>query len=204
MAEIWTNILGGFKEIFSSPFRDFSILWLLIPIIIFWLVMEVYFGRYKEEKLGWNSALGYGLSMFWIVVISFKTIFENNFELFSIDKLLFVIFVAVYSVIIIFISFTHRMKAKIFFLFTSPTLVYYLFAIALLLVNDLLNISLWVIIDLVILYIIILIFELILKKLIPAAPESGGIESGMDDIGMGDTGTGDTSSGNIVKGFGKI
>ena len=148
--------------------------------------------------------MGYGLSMFWIVVISFKTIFENNFELFSIDKLLFVIFVAVYSVFIIFVSFTHRLKAKIFFLFTSPTIVYYLFAIALLLVNDLLNISFWVIIDLVILYIIILIFELILKKLIPAAPESGGIESGMDDIGMGDTGTGDTSSGNIVKGFGKI
>ena len=47
MAEIWTNILGGFKEIFSSPFRDLSILWLLIPIILFWLVMEVYFGRYK-------------------------------------------------------------------------------------------------------------------------------------------------------------
>jgi len=204
MAEIWTNILGGFKEIFSSPFRDLSILWLLIPIILFWLVMEVYFGRYKEEKLGWNSALGYGLSMFWIVVISFKTIFENNFELFSIDKLLFVIFVAVYSVFIIFVSFTHRLKAKIFFLFTSPTIVYYLFAIALLLVNDLLNISLWVIIDLVILYIIILIFELILKKVIPSAPESGGIESGMDDIGMGDTGTGDAGSGNIVKGFGKI
>ena len=204
MAEIWTNILGGFKEIFSSPFRDLSILWLLIPIILFWLVMEVYFGRYKEEKLGWNSALGYGLSMFWIVVISFKTIFENNFELFSIDKLLFVIFVAVYSVFIIFVSFTHRLKAKIFFLFTSPTIVYYLFAIALLLVNDLLNISFWVIIDLVILYIIILIFELILKKLIPAAPESGGIESGMDDIGMSDTGTGDTGSGNIGKGFGKI
>jgi len=206
MAGIWTNILVGFKEIFSSPFRDLSILWLLVPIIFFWFVMEIYFGRYKKEKLGWNSALGYGLSMFWIVVISFKTIFENNFELFSIDKLLFVIFVAAYSVFIIFISFTHRMKAKIFFFFTSPTLVYYLFAIALLWVNGLINISFWVIIDLVILYFIILIFELILKKVVPSAPESGGIESGMDDSGLGDTGMGlgDTSSGNLGKGFGKL
>jgi len=206
MANIWTNILEGFREIFSSPLRDLSILWLLIPIILFWLFMEVYFGRYKEEKLGWNSALGYGLSMFWIVVMSFKTMFENSFELFSIDKIIFVIFVAAYSVFIIFVSFTHRMKAKIFFLFTSPTLVYYLFGIALLLVNDLLNITLWVIIDLVILYIIILIFELILRKLIPAAPtgDSGMGDLGMSDTGLGDTGIGNTGTGSMGKGFGKI
>ena len=186
MAEIWTNILTGFKEIFSAPLRDLSVLWLLAPIILFWIIMEVYFGRYKEEKLGWNSALGYGLSMFWIVVISFKTLFENNFELFSIDKLLFVIVVAAYSVFIIFISFTHRLKEKIFFLFTSPTMVYFLFGVAVLLVNDLLNVTLWVIIDLIILYILILIFETILKKLIPAAPSSS--MSGKDselDMPMG-------------------
>lgn len=186
MAEIWTNILTGFKEIFSAPLRDLSVLWLLAPIILFWIIMEVYFGRYKEEKLGWNSALGYGLSMFWIVVISFKTLFENNFELFSIDKLLFVIVVAAYSVFIIFISFTHRLKEKIFFLFTSPTMVYFLFGVAVLLVNNLLNVTLWVIIDLIILYILILIFETILKKLIPAAPSSG--MSGKDselDMPMG-------------------
>jgi len=181
MATILENILTGFKEIFSAPLRDLSIFWLLIPIILFWIIMEVYFGRYKEEKLGWNSALGYGLSMFWIVIISFKTLFENNFDLFSIDKLLFVIAVAAYSVFIIFISFTHRLKEKIFFLFTSPTLVYFLFGIAVLLVNDLLDITLWVIIDLVILYILILIFETILKKLIPAAPSSvSGKDSELD------------------------
>jgi len=195
MADIWANVLSGFKEIFSAPLRDLSILWLLVPIILFWLVLEVYFGRYKEEKLGWNSALGYGLSMFWIVIISLRTLFSNNFELFSIDKLLFVIFIALYSVFIIFVSFTHRMKSKIFFLFTSPTLVYYLFGIAVIWVNGLLNISLWVIVDFVIFYILILIFELILKKIIPAA-SSG---SGMEDSGMSDTGMSD-----VGKGLGKI
>jgi len=213
MAEIWTNILNGFKEIFSSPLRDPSILWLLVPIILFWLVMEIYFGRYKEEKLGWNSALGYGLSMFWIVVISFRTMFENNFELFSIDKLLFVIFVAVYSVFIIYVSFTHRFQAKIFFLFTSPTLVYYLFGIALLWSNDLLNATRWVIVDLVILYIIVLVLETILKKLIPSASNAGmddaGMgggfgDSGMGSVGGGNTGIGSAGSGGIGKGFGKI
>lgn len=194
MAEVWINILIGFKEIFSAPLRDLSILWFLTPLVLFWLILEIYFGRYKSEKLGWNSALGYGLSMFWIVIISFKTMFENNFELFSISKLLFVIFVAAYSIFIISISFTHRLKEKIFFLFTSPTIVYYLFGVTLLLIDDLLKINFWVFIDLIILYIIILILEIILKKIIPAASEDS----------VGSTGTGDVGIGNIGKGFGKL
>jgi len=172
MAGIWIGILSGFKEIFSAPFRDLTILWLLVPIMIFWFILEIYFGRYKEEKLGWNSALGYGLSMFWIVVISFRTMFENGFDLFSFDKLLFVVFIAIYSVFIIYISFTHRIKAKIFFLFTSPTLVYFLFGTAVLWVNGLLNITFWVIVDLIIFYLFILILEISLRKIIPSAPES--------------------------------
>lgn len=192
MAEVWINILSGFKEIFSAPLRDLSILWFLTPLVLFWLILEIYFGRFKSEKLGWNTALGYGLSMFWIVIISFKTMFENNFELFSIGKLLFVIFVAAYSIFIISISFTHRLKEKIFFLFTSPTIVYYLFGVTLLLIGDLLKINFWVFIDLIILYIIILILEIILKKIIPAASEDS----------VGSTGTGDV--GNIGKGFGKL
>lgn len=200
MADVWTNILDGFREIFISPSRDFSILWILIPIIFFWFTLEVYFGRYKDEKLGWNSALGYGMSMFWIVIISFKTLFANNFELFKLDKLLFIIFIAVYSIIIIYISFTHTSKEKIFFLFTSPTIIYYLFGIAVLWVNDLLIMTLWVAIDLIILYIIILIFEIILKKLIPAA--SGSSLSG--DAGIGSKELSDKSFGDIGKGMGKI
>jgi len=191
MVEIWINIVAGFREIFSSPFRDLSILWILTPIILFWFALEIYFGKYKGEKIGWNTALGYGLSMFWIVVISFKTLFENNFELFSVDKLIFLIVVSAYSIFIIYVSFTHKLKEKIFFLFTSPTIVYFLLAIAILWAHGLLNITLWVFIDLIILYILILIFETILKKLIPAASEGSG---------SGGSGGGDT---DIGKGFGK-
>ena len=84
-------------------------------------------------------------------------------------------------------------------MFTSPTIVYYLFGVALLLVNGLLNITFWVIADLVIFYIIIVIFELILKKLIPAASENT-----VGSTGTGDVGIGNTRMGNIVKGFGKL
>ena len=173
MAYIWADLLLGFKEIFSAPFKDPSIWWILAPIIFFWLILEAYFGRYKTEKLGWNSALLNGLTLFWIVIISIQTLFANNFELFTLSKLLFVIFVALYSVFIIFICFTHRIRGNIAFLFASPTIIHYLCGLSILWTHGLLVMNLWVVIDLILLYILVLIMETILKKLIPSAPNSG-------------------------------
>ena len=169
MANIADNMLSGFDEIFSAPLKDPSIWWLLAPIVLFWLVIEIYFGRHKKEKLGWNTALGNGLNMFWIVIISLKALFEQELSLASLDKMVFVIFIALYSVFIIFVSFTHRLKEKVFFLVSSPTAVYYFSAIAVLWIHNLLAINIWVAIDLLILYFVILVFEAILKKLIPPA-----------------------------------
>ncbi|MFH0868161.1 MAG: hypothetical protein V1831_02525 [Candidatus Woesearchaeota archaeon] len=191
MADILLSILGGFEEIFSAPLKDLSILWLLLPVILFWFILEIYFGRYKKERLGWNTALGNGLNLFWVVIISFRALFEKGLELFSIDKLIFVIFISVYSAFIIFVSFTHKLKERIFFLFASPTIVYYLSGIAILWIHGLITISFWVIIDLIILYIIILILETILKKIIPSnrVVEDTGVGVGLD-AGMGDIGKG--------------
>ena len=205
MATVWANILDGFVEIFSAPFRDSSIWWVLTPIILFWLVLEVYFGMYKGEKLGWNTALGNGLNLFWVVVISLKALFTKNLELFSIDKLMAVIVIAVYSGFIISVSFTHKLKENIFFLFASPTTIYYLSGITILWIHGLINITLWVIIDLIIFYIVIVIFEIIMRKLIPPSSKDSGMEdAGIGDTGLGDAGMGGTGMGNIGKGFGKI
>lgn len=165
------NLISGFSQILSSFTKDPSIWWLLAPIILFWLVIEIYFGRYKNEKLGWNTALGNGLSMFWVVVISLKTLFDENLNLYSTEKLVFIIFIALYSTFIILISFTHKIKDNLFFLIASPTIVYFLSLIAILWINDLLVIDLWVALDLIILYLIIVVIESVLKKLIPAASE---------------------------------
>lgn len=176
MVNAWDNLLWGFSEIFSSPLKDPSIWWLLAPIILFWFVIEIYFGRHKNERLGWNTALGNGLSMFWIVVISLKVLFEGQLGLHNLDKLVFVIFIALYSIFVIFISFTHRIKEGLFFLVASPTMVYYLSAIAILWIYGLLAMNIWVIIDLIIFYMVILVFETVLKKAIPPAAAAEHVE----------------------------
>ncbi len=166
---IYANILAGFQHIFTAPSRDLSILWLLTPIILFWVLLEIYFGRFKKERLGWNSAMGNGLSIFWIVVISLRIIFADKPGFFTIGKLIFMIIIGIYAISIIYISFNHKIRKKIPFIIASPTVVYYLSAVAILWINNLIEMDRWVIIDLVILYILILLFEAILKKLIPEA-----------------------------------
>ena len=93
------------------------------------------------------------------------------------------IFVALYSVFIIFICFTHGIRGNITFLFASPTIVHYLSGLAVLWIHGLLVMSLWVVIDLVLLYIVILVIELVLKKIIPSAPQSG-----LEDSEIGNSG----------------
>ena len=183
---IYNNILLGFKDIFTAPSRDLSILWILTPIILFWFLLEIYFGRFKQEKLGWNSAMGNGLSMFWIVVISLRALFSEKLILFTVGKLIFISLIGMYALFIIYISFSHKMRKKVSFLIASPTPVYFLSAIAILWIYGLIEMSRWIILDLVILYIFILIFEAILKKIIPTATHEPDIALGQDintDIG---------------------
>ena len=43
-----------------------EVLWILAPLVITLILMEMYFGRYKEEELGWNTAFGNTLILIFI------------------------------------------------------------------------------------------------------------------------------------------
>jgi predicted neutral ceramidase superfamily lipid hydrolase len=208
MAEIFTNLLGGFREIFVAPFRDPSIFWLLSPLLLFWFVLEIYFSKYKAEQLGWNSALGNGMTMMWVVVISLKALFTRGTDLFSLDKLLLIIFITLYSFFIIYISFTHKIQKGIFFFLASPTIVYFLSGVALVWVHGLIKIDMWVMISLIILYLMILLIEFILRKLMPEATSigsGGNTESGgLGDLDSNLGGNQGGMMGGLGGGIGKI
>jgi hypothetical protein len=179
IGEILTNLWGGFVEIFKPMFVDFSLFWYLGPILLFWLILEVYFSKYKTEELGWNTALGNGLSVFWVLTISMKYLFDNKMENFEWIKFIALLVMMLYAVFIIINSFSHKLRDKVSFLLASPTIIYYLSGIAILWTYGNLEITMWVLIDLIIFYGFVLLIELILKKMIK------GKESGIEDMGLG-------------------
>ncbi len=172
------DLLRGFLEIFKPMFVDPSLFWYLGPILIFWFILEIYFSRYKSEELGWNTALGNGLSVFWVITISIKYLFDNHRENFNWIKFIALILILLYAVFIIINSFSHKLHEKLSFLLASPTATYYLSGVAIMWTYGKLEMTLFVFIDLIIFYLFVLLLSFFLKKLIKG-------KEGLGDVGLG-------------------
>lgn len=176
------EMLTGAGHILKAPFVDISVLWIILPLIILWFVLEIYFDTHKKEKLGWNTALGNGISMFWITVELMRHLFENSFAAFAWPKFGAVSFIFAYALFISYVSFTHKLSAKLTYALAAPTPVYFFSGIAVMWAHGSLIISLPVLVDLMILFILIILVELILRKVLP--------ESEKDEEETAATGTG--------------
>ncbi|OVE75129.1 hypothetical protein BVX95_00100 [archaeon D22] len=178
MNDFLRDVLLGFWEIIKSPSKDWSVLWLLAPIFLFWIILEVYFDRHKKEPLGWNTALGNGLSLFWVAISCVRFFFTQDFEFW---KMFWIFVIFGYSIFIIWISFNHKIKDKIFFPMASPTPTYFFSMVVVLLAYGVLEFSWIIILDLFLLYWIILAIELTVRHFMPEAnshPENDTLDGG--------------------------
>lgn len=53
-------------EIVAAPFADPLMLWELGPLLFTLIIIELYFGRYREESLGWNSSVSNSLVLIFV------------------------------------------------------------------------------------------------------------------------------------------
>ena len=122
--QILNEMLSALKEIISAPFKDLSMFWLIAPVLILWVVMELYFDTHKKEKLGWNTSLGNGISMFWITINLMKYLFGDGRVNFAWTKFIAVCAILAYAIFIAVISFKHYFSANITSTLASPTTIY--------------------------------------------------------------------------------
>ena len=66
MDEVTSIVINRAVEILQAPFLDPIIFWELGPLIITMFVMELYFGRYKYEELGWASTVSNAMVLIFI------------------------------------------------------------------------------------------------------------------------------------------
>jgi hypothetical protein len=116
--------------------------------------------------------------VFWILIVSTKYLFENHMENFEWPKFIAIIIIMIYALFIIINSFEHKLNAKVSFLLAAPTIIYYLSAVAIIWTYGNLEITIWVLIDLIIIYLIAMILELILKKSIKGKEDFGSMDLG--------------------------
>jgi len=64
--------------ILRQPFTNEEVIWILAPLIAALILMEIYFGRYKDEELGWNTAFGNSLILVFISANLIHFVIRNH------------------------------------------------------------------------------------------------------------------------------
>lgn len=149
---VWVAV----KEILSAPFRGAHLWWQLTPIFLLWIVLEIYFARYKHEELGWNTALGNAITLFWIGVSSMQQLFLRKIgEAFLWGNAAMVFLIIAYASFVAYISFGHKLGARTTYILAYPTIIYYLSFFAVIWGYKALEVNKYIIIAFVLLFFLV-------------------------------------------------
>ena len=100
--------------IVKSPITNPDMLWLLIPLIASLILLEFYFGRYKEEELGWNTAFGNSLALIFISVILAKHLYDHQL-IYNMEKTSVVAALLGLGIILALLDFYHALPKEFAF-----------------------------------------------------------------------------------------
>ncbi len=60
------SIGSRIQEIVTAPFHVPDMIWVLAPLFFTMIMIEFYIGRYRDEELGWNTALGNSMILVFV------------------------------------------------------------------------------------------------------------------------------------------
>jgi len=163
-------------EIIEAPIHVPNMLWMLLPLLATLLLMEFYFGRYKNEELGWNTAFGNSLVLMFVAIDLFRRLYEPSGQgIFkyittaSDIKIIVPLGILILALILILVDFFHFIPEKIAYIMSSPTYINLIGLFGIILVyTDSIPLDWTSIFAFVILFIIANMISLLLYYIIPA------------------------------------
>jgi len=66
------DILVRTIQIILVPSYNPDVIWSIAPLFFGLIMMQMYFGKYKTEQLGWNTAYGNSVSLVWACFVLFR------------------------------------------------------------------------------------------------------------------------------------
>lgn len=130
------SIWARFLQLVTAPYNHQDMLWITLPLIAGLFLMQFYFGIYRKEELGWNTAVGNSLALIFVSMDLFRQIYTNSVSKAVWDlvfnnfrEALIVFFIGFVSIWLLFGEFFHFLPKKVAFLVSSSlptTLVAYL------------------------------------------------------------------------------
>lgn len=129
----WLMLWERLITIIIAPSLVPKMIWILTPMLITLFLMTLYFGRYRKEELGWNTAFGNSLVLVFVGLDLLKLIYPGLNPLRALlifirtllawdeKTLLALISICIlgYGLILLFIDYFHFLPKKIAFFISN-------------------------------------------------------------------------------------
>lgn len=112
--EVISRIWLIMKSIFAYP----EMLWVIVPVAISMTLISYYFGKYKKEELGWNTAFGNSVVMLFACVDLFRYLYNQNLLGWN-NYTMLVCVVLLEGFVLTFLDFLHAMPKSFAFALSS-------------------------------------------------------------------------------------
>ncbi len=154
-------------------------LWLVAPLLITLFLVQTYFGRHKDEELGWNTAYGNSIVLIFVSVTLLHYIYQTftyaELRLFSgtpFYKSLLVLGVFLYAFVLLLVDFRHSLPKKFAFFLSSSITVNVVSFVSIVLVYSNVPLDRITLVTAFCIFLIVKLFFKIFKWLIPATIEA--------------------------------
>ncbi len=169
-------VLEKSVELLKQLILNTDMLWILLPLLIALFLMELYFGRYKEEELGWNSAVSNSIVLFFVGMNLCSYLFSKNMlvglttvspELIQVasEKTFIAFIVILESIFLLVLNFFHLVSKRFAFGISSSLIMNYIGVIGIILVYSNIPIDATIIPAILFLFIVAVLFFWIIQSL---------------------------------------
>lgn len=110
LARIWFIL----KAVYTHP----EMLWVITPVVISMILISYYFGKYKKEELGWNTAFGNSIILLFACVDLFR--YLHNTDLLGFNRYTTLVAVVMgEGVLLMLLDFLHALPKSFAFALSS-------------------------------------------------------------------------------------
>mgnify|MGYP001065931743 CR=1 FL=1 len=188
------SILNKSLEIVKQPIKNIDMLWILLPLLATLFIIEFYFGSHKGEELGWNSAVGNSIILFFVGMNLFSFLWRNgllvgisqnivNLEIASF-KTFIAIFVTIEAIFLIIVDFFHLLPKNFGYGMSSPLILNFIGVVSIIFVYSNIELTWHILPATLILFICLFIFIKIIRLLLPKIKEGSKFSFG--DVSVGE------------------
>jgi membrane protease YdiL (CAAX protease family) len=157
-------------DLLLTPFMNPELFWIILPLIIATLLMIFYFGRYKNEQLGWNTAFGNNIALLFVGLNLLQVLWQK--EMLLSNKALFIYLLILYNIIQLIINYFHLIPKGISFVLNSTLPINFINYFAIILVYSNINLDFTTIIAGIVFFLIIYLINKIIWIFVPMSKGS--------------------------------